>query len=135
MGDGSVESNDVAISATDGSSVAFGEGSDARLGDVNVDGNTGTVQVAGDDSTQAAATDNSISDSGNTTVDYSDNSVDNSVDYSDNSVDNSVDTTVDYSDNSTTSYTDQSDDDGIDIDASVELVEPAEPAEVPLEAL
>ena len=63
--------------------------------------------------TQAATTDNSISDSGNTTVDYSDNS----VDYSDNS--------------SSSTYTDQSDDDGLDVDLSLE----APVDEAPLEAI
>jgi hypothetical protein len=137
VGGGTVQSNDADISATDGSSVAFGDGSDADSGDVDIDGNYGTVQVAGDGATQAATTDNSISDSGNTTVDYSDNSVDNSLDYSDNSVDNSVDTAVDYSDNSVdysdnsvdtsvdtsdnsiNTYTDQSDDDVADIDVAL----------------
>jgi hypothetical protein len=139
VGGGTVQSNDVDIAAGEGSSVAFGDGSDADSGDVSVSDNYGTVQVAGDGASQAATTDNSISDSGNYTVDASDNSVDNSLDYSDNSVDasvttdldysdnsvdysdNSVETTVDSSDNSIDTYTDQSDDDGLDVDAAIDV--------------
>ncbi len=136
VGDGTVQSNDVDIAASDGSSVAFGDGSDADSGDVSVSGNYGTVQVAGDDASQAATTDNSVSDSFNTDLDYSDNSVDNSIDASDNSVDasvnaavdysdnsldysdNSIDTAVDASDNSVDTFTDQSTTDVVDIDGS-----------------
>ena len=107
VGDGTVQSNDVDIATSDGSSVAFGDGSDADSGDVSVSGNYGTVQVAGDDASQAATTDNSVNDSFNTDLDYSDNS---------------VDTAVDASDNSINTYTDQSDDDGIDIDGTIDVV-------------
>src|SRR4029450_3390286 len=66
VGGGTVQSNDIDISADDGSSVAFGDGaeSSAESQDVDVYDNTGTVQVA-DDATQTGLTDNSINDSYN----------------------------------------------------------------------
>jgi hypothetical protein len=122
VGDGTVQSNDIDIDASEGSSVAFGDGSTstAETQETNIDGNYGTVQVA-DDATQTASTDNSVNDSGNTTdsfnteLDYTDNSIDASSNYevtdsfndsSDNSVDNS------FEDNSSSTVNDS---DGIDI--------------------
>ena len=138
VGDGTVQSNDVAITADDGAAVAFGDGSDASgvNTETDIQSGYGDVNVAGDDLDQSTTTDNSltdsgnISDSGNTSVVYTDNS----VDYSDNSVDNSYDvadsgnTTVDYTDASTNDSFNQSDDDGYDIDVSLEA-----PAEAPIE--
>ncbi len=126
VGGGTVQSNDVDIDASGGGAVGFGEGSTATADTqvTDIEGNSGTVQIA-DDATQTGATDNSINDSGNVTgsgnydLDQTDNSIDNSVDVevhdsfndsSDNSVDNSIDdnsggeTNVDVHDN-----------DGIDI--------------------
>src|SRR5690606_23077531 len=127
VGDGTVQSNDVAISADDGSSVAFGDGAAADSGDISVSGNEGTVQIAGDGATQTGVTDNSVSDSFNTDVQYTDNSINDSLNTTD-----SFNTELDYSDNSVdNSYTDASDDDMVDVDASVEA-----PAEDPgIEAL
>lgn len=127
VGDGTVQSNDVAISAEDGSAVAFGDGADAGSGDISIEGNSGTVQIADDGATQTGVTDNSIADSFNTEVQYTDNSINDSFDTTD-----SFNTELDYSDNSVdNSYTDASDDDVVDVDASVEA-----PAEDPgIEAL
>jgi len=122
VGDGTVQSNDVAITAEDGSAVAFGDGSSATADtqQTMVEDNTGTVQVA-DDGTQTGATDNSVNDSGNVSdsgnydVYVADNSIDTSVDYQvdgsfNDSSDNSVDASV--TDNSTSTVNDS---DGIDI--------------------
>jgi hypothetical protein len=108
VGGGSVESNDIDVSADDGSSVAFGDGaeSSAESQDVEVYDNSGTVQVA-DDATQTGLTDNSINDSynneGSFNVDVTetDNSIDDSFDAEDSfNVDNSVtDNSVDTQDN------------------------------------
>jgi hypothetical protein len=122
VGEGNtVQSNDVNVSADDGSAVAFGEGSDADSGDINSENFGGTTQIAGDESTQLGSTDNSIDteidveDSFNT-----DNSVDNSLEVEDSfTVDDSFDTedsfnatdSFDVEDNSTTT----TDDDLIDL--------------------
>ena len=112
VGDGTVQSNDVAISAEDGSAVAFGDGADAGSGDISIEGNSGTVQIADDGATQTGVTDNSIADSFNTEVQYTDNSINDSFDTTD-----SGNLHVDASDNSVdNSFTDVSDDDGVDID-------------------
>ncbi len=131
VGDGTVQSNDVAIDADNGSSVAFGEGSTAtaETTDTDISGNYGTVQVAGDDSAQSVATDNSvdasvdIADSGNTTTD-----IDDSFNYE---LDTEVDASVDITDSgNTTDSSTTSDDDGYDIDLTLEA-----PAEAPIEGL
>jgi hypothetical protein len=121
IGDGTVQSNDVDITADDGSSVAFGEGStsEATTTDVDIDDSTidGNLQVAGgDDATQAAVNDESINDSGNVTDSFNSTYTDNSsyVDASDDDgtdFDNSANTDDSFNvdDNS------YSDDDGIDI--------------------
>ena len=111
MGDGSVESNDIDLSAADGSSVAFGDGasSSAESQDVEVYDNSGTVQVA-DDGTQTGVTDNSINDSFNNTdsfntdIEQTDNSIDDSFDVEDSfNVDESeTDNSVDIQDNDLT---------------------------------
>src|SRR5690606_33711705 len=133
VGDGTVQSNDIDIDASEGSSVAFGDGatSSAETQDVDIDGNYGTVQVA-DDGNQTGVTDNSVNDSYNTTDrfytdgDYTDASVNDSYNAAD-----SFNTDVDASDHSVNdSYTDQSDDDFVDVD----LGEPAA-ADPGLEAL
>ena len=91
VGDGTVVSNDVDIDADDGAAVAFGGGAATGSNqDVDIEGNYGTVQVAGDHSNQLGVTDNSVNDSFNTQVE------------------------VDASGND--SYPDQSDDDFIDVD-------------------
>lgn len=125
VGDGTAQSNDVAIDADDGSSVAFGDGasSTAETQDVDIANESGTVQVA-DDATQTAATDNSvdastevdagteITDSYNADLDYTDNSVDTSTETSDSfndQSDNSVDTAIE--DNDTTAI----DNDALDV--------------------
>jgi hypothetical protein len=90
VGDGSVESNDIDISASEGSSVAFGDGasSSAETQTTAIGENSGTIQVA-DDATQTGLTDNSINDSYdvedsfNTDLDYTDNSVNDSFDIED----------------------------------------------------
>ena len=103
VGDGSVESNDVAISASEGSSVAFGDGaeSSAETQTTVVGENDGTLQVA-DDATQTGLTDNSINDSFdvedsfNTDVQYTDESINDSFDIEDSfDPDNSTTTTED----------------------------------------
>jgi hypothetical protein len=103
VGDGSVESNDVAISASEGSSVAFGDGaeSSAETQTTVVGENDGTLQVA-DDATQTGLTDNSINDSFdiedsfNTDVEYTDESINDSFDIEDSfDPDNSTTTTED----------------------------------------
>ena len=103
VGDGSVESNDVAISASEGSSVAFGDGaeSSAETQTTVVGENDGTLQVA-DDATQTGLTDNSINDSFdvedsfNTDVEYTDESINDSFDVVDSfDTDNSTTTTED----------------------------------------
>jgi hypothetical protein len=118
VGSGTVQSNDVDITADDGSAVAFGEGSNANAEtqDVDIDDNYGQIQVAGDDSNQQQVEDNSINDSGNVTDSFN-YDVDTTLEYTDNSVDNT--------------NADQSDDDGLDLDVTLD----AEPAETPLEAL
>jgi hypothetical protein len=118
VGGGTVQSNDVDIDADDGSAVAFGEGSNANAEtqDVDIDDNYGQIQVAGDDSNQQQIEDNSINDSGNVTDSFN-YDVDTTLEYTDNSVDNT--------------NADQSDDDGLDLDVTVD----AEPGETPLEAL
>jgi hypothetical protein len=118
VGGGTVQSNDVDIDADDGSAVAFGEGSNANAEtqDVDIDDNYGQIQVAGDDSNQQQVEDNSINDSGNVTDSFN-YDVDTTLEYTDNSVDNT--------------NADQSDDDGLDLDVTLD----AEPAETPLEAL
>ncbi len=122
VGDGTVQSNDVAIDADNGSSVAFGEGSTAtaETTDTDISGNYGTVQVAGDDSAQSVATDNSvdasvdIADSGNTTTD-----IDDSFNYE---LDTEVDASVDITDSgNTTDSSTTSDDDVVDADIDVPL--------------
>ena len=60
IGGGNVQADDVDIDAYDGSSVAFGDGSTADATETNVVNDSGTVQVAGDDATQQAVTDNSF---------------------------------------------------------------------------
>jgi len=94
VGDGTVVSNDVAIDADDGAAVAFGDGAQATGSnqDVDIDGNYGTVQVAGDNSNQLGVTDNSVN--------------------IDDSFKNELD--IEHS------FNDQSDDDGIDIDVPAE---------------
>jgi hypothetical protein len=103
VGDGSVESNDIAISASEGSSVAFGDGaeSSAETQTTVVGENDGTLQVA-DDATQTGLTDNSINDSFdiedsfNTDVEYTDESINDSFDIEDSfDPDNSTTTTED----------------------------------------
>jgi hypothetical protein len=122
VGEGNtVQSNDINVSADDGSAVAFGEGSDADSGDIDSTNFGGTTQIAGDESSQLGQTDNSIDteidveDSFNT-----DNSVDNSLEVEDSfTVDDSFDTedsfnatdSFDVEDNSTTT----TDDDLIDL--------------------
>jgi hypothetical protein len=59
IGGGDVHADDTNITATDDSSVAFGDGSSAESTQTNVTNDDGTVQVAGDDSVQQAVTDNS----------------------------------------------------------------------------
>jgi hypothetical protein len=126
VGDGIVQSNDVAITAEEGSAVAFGDGSSATADtqQTTIEDNTGTVQVA-DDGTQTGATDNSVNDSENVTdsgnydVYAVDNSVDASVDYSvdgsyNDSSDNSLDASVTDNSGGTTNV-DVHDNDGIDI--------------------
>jgi hypothetical protein len=113
---GSVESNDVAIEADDGSAVAFGAGSDADSGDTNIDDVDGNVQVAGDGAAQAAANDESVEvevedsfndQSVNTAIDDSFN--DQSVEVEDSFQDNSSELEVEES------FNDQSDDDVVDV--------------------
>jgi hypothetical protein len=111
VGDGSVESNDITLDVDDGSSVAFGEGasSSAETQDVDIDGNTGTIQVA-DDGTQTGVTDNSVNDSFNNTdsfntdIEQTDNSIDDSFDVEDSfNLDASqTDNSIDVQDNDTT---------------------------------
>jgi hypothetical protein len=111
VGDGTVQSNDISIDADDGSSVAFGDGasSSAETQDVDIDGNTGTIQVA-DDATQTGLTDNSINDSLNTTdsfntdIEQTDNSINDSFDaeHSFNTDNSETDNSVDIEDNDTT---------------------------------
>jgi hypothetical protein len=120
VGDGTVQSNDVAIDAGEGGAVAFGEGSTAtaETQETTIDGNYGTVQVA-DDATQTAQTDNSVNDSGNTSDSFNttDASVDNSYDVADSfndSSDHSVDNSIEDNDVTTTTV-DVHDNDGIDI--------------------
>ena len=60
VGGGDVTSNDVDINAYGDSAVAFGEGSSAEVDDVDIQDNSGTVQVAGDDSIQQGITDNDV---------------------------------------------------------------------------
>ena len=103
VGDGSVESNDIAVSAGEGSSVAFGDGaeSSAETQTTLVGENDGTLQVA-DDATQTGLTDNSINesfdieDSFTTDVQYTDASINDSFDVVDSfDTDNSTTTTED----------------------------------------
>lgn len=104
VGDGTVVSNDVDIDADDGAAVAFGGGAATGSNqDVDIEGNYGTVQVAGDHSNQLGVTDNSVNDSFNTQVE--------------------VDASVNDS------YNDQSDDDGIDIDVHADAPADHEPIE------
>ncbi|HET9611261.1 MAG TPA: hypothetical protein VFP06_16740, partial [Acidimicrobiales bacterium] len=72
----------------------FGDGAQATGSnqDVDIDGNYGTVQVAGDHSNQLGVTDNSVNDRVNTEVDASTND----------------------------SFNDQSDDDFVDVDLGAE---------------
>jgi len=118
--DGDFSSDDTYVSASDGSNIAFGEGSSVDDQDVSVAGNDGVVQVAGDGSTQSAVNDESVNDSFNYddsdtyTLEYTDNSVDASV--TDNSVDASDDDGVDVDDSFNTQ-----DNDGIDVDAQVDV--------------
>jgi hypothetical protein len=81
-GSGSVQSNDVDITASDDSAVAYGDGSSASSTDIDITNDDGTVQVADDGASQYAGTDNSINDSYNTenVGNYEDNSIDASVD-------------------------------------------------------
>jgi len=58
VGGGDVYSDDVNINASGDSAVAFGDGSTAEVDDIDIQGNTGTVQVAGDESIQQGITDN-----------------------------------------------------------------------------
>jgi len=91
--------------------VAFGDGasSSAETQDVDIDGNTGTIQVA-DDGTQTGVTDNSINDSFNNTdsfntdIEQTDNSIDDSFDVEDSfNTDNSeTDNSTDIEDNDVT---------------------------------
>ena len=103
VGDGSVESNDVAILAAEGSSVAFGDGaeSSAEAQTTLIGENSGTIQVA-DDATQTGLTDNSVNDSFttedsfNTDIEQTDNSIDDSFDVVDSfNPDQSTTTTED----------------------------------------
>jgi hypothetical protein len=103
VGDGSVESNDVAILAGEGSSVAFGDGaeSSAEAQTTLIGENSGTIQVA-DDATQTGLTDNSVNDSFttedsfNTDIEQTDNSIDDSFDVVDSfNPDQSTTTTED----------------------------------------
>jgi hypothetical protein len=108
VGGGTVQSNDVDITADDGSSVAFGEGSTAtaETQDIDIDDNYGQVQIAGDDSNQQQVEDNSINDSYNTEGSYN-TEVDTDIAVTDNSVDNT--------------NADQSDDDLADVDVEADL--------------
>jgi hypothetical protein len=109
VGDGSVESNDVAILAGEGSSVAFGDGaqSSAESQTTLVERNEGTVQVA-DDGTQTGLTDNSVNDSYNL-----DGNFNTDVEQTDNSIDDSFDVVDSFDpDQSTTTVEDN---DGIDV--------------------
>jgi len=103
VGGGSVESNDIAVGADGGSSVAFGDGaeSSAETQTTVVGHNEGTLQVA-DDGTQTGLTDNSVNDSFdveesfNYDLDVTDASVNDSFDVEDSfDTDNSVTTTED----------------------------------------
>jgi hypothetical protein len=109
IGGGSVESNDIAINASDDSAVAFGDGSEAESTDIDITNDDGTVQVADDGASQLGATDNSIHDSYNTsdTGNFTDNSVDASIH---DSFDPTTTTTTTDSHDTTTS-----DDDLLDI--------------------
>jgi hypothetical protein len=109
VGGGSVGSDDVTIDAADGSSVAFGDGaqSSAETQDVEVNDNTGTVQVA-DDATQTGLTDGSVNDSYNL-----DESFNTDIEQTDNSIDDSFDIEDSFDpDQSTTTVEDN---DGIDV--------------------
>ena len=114
VGGGDVQSNDVSITADEGSAVAYGEGSSAEGTDTDVSRVSGTVQVAGDDSVQIAETDNSvdasINDSFNTdaSVDASINdsfnpetTIEDSFD-TETDVDASINDSFDVEDNDTT---------------------------------
>jgi hypothetical protein len=94
VGDGTVVSNDVDIDADDGAAVAFGDGAQATGSnqDVDIEGNYGTVQVAGDNSNQLGVTDNSVD------------------------IDDSFKNELEVED----SFNDQSDDDFVDIDVPAE---------------
>ena len=105
VGGSTVQSNDVDITADDGSSVAFGDGSSAEASDVDVYNESGTVQVADDGATQTAATDNSINDSYDTEGSF--NTTDNSLDAS---INDSYDPTSVYEDNDTTTTTTEDND-------------------------
>jgi hypothetical protein len=114
VGSGSVESDDVSITADDGSAVAFGDGdANAEEQNVNIEDNVGTVQVAGDQSSQTGLTDQSTNENFD-----ADNSFNTAIEETDNSINGSFDTENSFNpDNSLTdqSVTDQSDDDVIDI--------------------
>jgi hypothetical protein len=124
VGSGSVESNDIDIDASEGSAVAFGEGSSAEGTDTDITNDSGTVQVAGDDSVQIAETDNSVDASINDSFN-TDASVDASINDSfntevDASINDSFDTDVE--DNDTTTVVEDNDttvedNDFIDFDA------------------
>jgi hypothetical protein len=114
VGSGSVESDDVSITADDGSAVAFGDGdANAEEQNVNIEDNVGTVQVAGDQSSQTGLTDQSTNENFD-----ADNSFNTAIEETDNSINGSFDTENSFNpDNSLTdeSVTDQSDDDVIDM--------------------
>jgi hypothetical protein len=124
VGSGSVESNDIDIDASEGSAVAFGEGSSAEGTDTDITNDSGTVQVAGDDSVQIAETDNSVDASINDSFN-TDASVDASINDSfntevDASINDSFDTDVE--DNDTTTVVEDNDttvedNDFLDLDA------------------
>jgi len=116
VGDGQVESNDIDVSADDGSSVAFGDGaeSSSESQDVDVYDNSGTVQVA-DDATQTGLTDNSINDSYNI-----DDSYNLDVTETDNSIDDSFDAEGSFNtDNSVTDNSTDVEDNDINVDGGL----------------
>jgi len=105
VGDGSVESNDVAILAGEGSSVAFGDGaeSSAEAQTTLIGENTGTIQVA-DDATQTGLTDNSVNDSYNT-----EDSFNTDIEQTDNSIDDSFDVVDSFDPDQSTTTTEDND--------------------------
>jgi hypothetical protein len=133
LGEGDVYSDDPAVTAADGGSVAFGEGStsSAESQSTEIDDNFGNINAA-DDGDQSATQDLSTNDSGNTegsffdSVNIFDNSTNDSLNTDDSfnsetwSEDNSYEATDTDASDDDYSYTDNSvsDDDGTDVDAT-----------------